>query len=174
MPPPFRRSIWATNTHYSADTEIVSPDRAADLVLLRQVEAAKKRTPPTPASALVCVASAFRDLLSKDEPDHPEHFKTALCLARTQYGLGIRTAIAMLAVLSNGDFPPIDEQTSRGLEAMGIITAGQRTALLGNSIERFCEVYLGPVLRQWRIARQELRKPKDIDESWANASDPTQ
>lgn len=161
----FRRSIWVKNQAYKTEFHKIDSKLFQIIDIIQSVEAAKKQIPPIPLNNLIKMAE-----LSKDLPNPSgiteEQFRKLLedfhC-----YGSRPKTAIAIIAKLSGGEYPPIDEKTSKGLRDMKIITESDEKSLNGQSSRRITKIYVEKVLPAWRKERQSGKSPKQIDEEWA-------
>lgn len=165
----FRRSIWEQSQRYRTKYLGIDPDLIPVIDVIQSVEAAKKRTPPIPLNALIKIAE-----LSKSLPDPSNvsvgQFKRLLddldC-----YGAGVKTVIAVIARVSGGKYPPIDEKIAAGLHVMGIITEGEEASLNGSSHVRIAGVYVNKIVPKWREELASGKSPKQIDEEWARRGD---
>ena len=166
---PYRRSIWEFNDEYAP-----SPKDAGDVDLqliatLQSIEAAKKRTPPIPIARLPELAEKLKSAPDPEMVD-PHGFAAYLneiCV----YGVGIKTAVCMLAVVSKGAFPPMDQKLAAGLHKLGHITESVAEALNSGKVEDFAAVYVGKIIPLWRDARSQGEEPRAIDDRWSGAGD---
>jgi hypothetical protein len=145
---------------------------AADLKLiatLQGIEAAKKRTPPIPIAQLSELSKQLRFRPSLKGLD-ASTFAAYLKELRV-YGCGIKTAVCMLAVISNGAFPPMDDKLAAGLRKHGWIEPHEAKALNGASVNKFSTAYIERVFPRWRAARSRGDKPSKIDARWARWSE---
>jgi hypothetical protein len=166
----FRRSIWEFDERYQKLSTTLSEQDLADIASLQSVEASKKRTPPAPLIGLLGIARALRSL-----PDELLTEARFLALLREQllpYGIGLKTATCMLAVFTDGKYPPMDDKISKGLFAMGVISESEHAALNSASESAFATPYIAKVLPEWLAARAHGALPKAIDHAWANCRRP--
>lgn len=166
----YRRSIWIRDEQYDLNDFQLSGQDMSDIGLLQSIEAAKKRTPPAPISNLVAIARTIRTL-PRDKPLSEEEF-SRLVQSISTYGIGIKTAVCMLAVLSEGAFAPMDDKVSTGLLALKLVDESDQRALNGQSLSRFTTAYVQKVLPAWRSARQRGIPAQAIDEAWAKSEAP--
>lgn len=165
----FRRRIWEQNQHYKTKHTRINPDLIPIIDVIQSVEAAKKRTPPIPLSGLVKIAE-----LSKTLPDPTKvtvaQFKRLLD-GLDCFGAGVKTIIAIIARVSEGKYPPIDEKIAAGLRMMGVITEREESSLNRNSLARIASIYVNKILPKWREELASGKSPKDIDEEWARVGE---
>lgn len=162
----FRRSIWEQNQHYKTKHTRINPDLIPIIDVIQSVEAAKKRTPPIPLNGLIKIAELSKSLPAPSKVTVGQ-FKRLLddldC-----YGAGVKTIIAIIARVSEGEYPPIDEKIAAGLRMMGVITEREEVSLNRNSHAMIASIYVSKVLPKWREELAKRKSPKDIiDEEWA-------
>ena len=166
---PYRRSIWIFNEKYAPP-----PENAADvdfqlIGLLQSIEAAKKRTPPIPIARLPELAEKLKcppEQITLNAAGFADYLNNLLV-----YGVGIKTAVCMLAVVSGGAFAPMDDKLAEGLLKLGVITPDDAKALNGVNVQNFAAVYVGKVMPPWRNARSTDETPEEIDKRWAQAGE---
>jgi len=162
---PYRRTIWKLNEEYAPPPEKADDVDLQRVGLIQSIEAAKKRTPPIPIARLPELAEKPKAPPNVGELD-PKAFAaylSDLCV----YGVGIKTAVCLLAVTSGGQFPPMDEKLAAGLLKLGFIDGEDGNALNSPNIETFTSVYVRKVVPRWRKARSKGEPPEDIDRRWA-------
>jgi hypothetical protein len=165
---PYRRSIWEGDDRYGTPSKRGAIDWKL-ISTLQSIEAAKKRTPPIPLAELPKLANALKappQLDGLNAATFAAYLKSLLV-----YGCGIKTAVGMLAVISKGEFPPMDEKLAAGIRNRDWIDAAEAKALNGASVQRFAKVYVERVMPRWRKARARGRKPSAIDRRWARWSE---
>jgi hypothetical protein len=164
---PFRRSIWELDQRYAISPDLVGKMDLSLIARLQSIEAAKKRTPPAPLAQLAQIAERITKVpdLQTLTPLQFAEFLGRLLV----YGIGIKTAICMLAVISKGAFPPMDEQVASGLLALGIVGPDEARMLNGTNVQRFSKVYVTRVLPAWTARRAEGISARDLDQQWAAA-----
>ena len=138
--------------------------------LIQSIEAAKKRIPPIP---FVQFPRLIDKLKSHPNPStlKPDEFARYLEGIRTIYGVGIKVAVCMLAVLSKGRFPPIDEKVVKGLVNLQLVTREDGRILNGQNVQAFSKVFVRQVHRHWRRALSDGKTPEEIDKEWTDAGE---
>jgi hypothetical protein len=168
MKMPYRRSIWKPNAKYKPPPERAGGADLKLIAMLQRIEAAKKRTPPIP---IVQLSKLARELKSRPKLKALDAAKFAAYLRKLRvYGCGIKTAVCMLAVVSKGTFPPMDEKLAAGLCERGWIEPDEAKALNGVGVKKFSRAYVERVIPRWKEARSRGEAPQKIDERWANWS----
>jgi hypothetical protein len=164
---PFRRSIWTFDANYASVPKLATGIDLSLISRLQSIEAAKKRTPPVPVAKLAEVGAR---IAKRPSPKRITACQFAEFIrGLTVYGLGIKTATCMLAVMSRGAYAPMDEQVAAGLHSLRVITSDEQKALNGSNVLQFSEVYVGKVLPKWRSQVAKGIKPQELDAKWARA-----
>lgn len=164
---PFRRSIWdeEENSAYKTEYQKIDPNLIPIIDRIQKVEAAKKQVPPIPLANLIKIARLSENLPPSTEIT-VDRFEELLNKLRC-YGAGIKTIIAIIAKLSEGEYPPIDGNTLAGLHKKKIITYEELKSCNGRSRSKVAHIYVNKILPEWKKERDKGRLPKEIDEEWA-------
>ena len=116
----YKRSIWEKREQYLIDRDTMSAEDLEIISIIQTIESAKKRTPSIPIEAMLklhenCMALEDNLTISSAE------FKSFLS-QNDILGAGIKTIICILAVLTNGKFPPLDIKIASAAKQKGYIT----------------------------------------------------
>lgn len=167
----FRQSIWEERHDYRFHD--CSTQQLDNLARVYNLMAAKLNIPfPTldACQQLIAATEAVPDTpASIDDVTISEHLETYLDAATGIPGIGIPTAICMLAVEKGGAYAPMDKKVASGLFAGGIVTDAEVKALTGNKPEKFVRVYVEKVMARWQAERL-CKSPREVDEGWASAN----
>ena len=168
----YRRSIWQHNTAYDIELSGLSKAELKEVGRLASVDAAKKRTPPVPLKCLLIISRAVREMprpRAATQDDLEKYLSTTLQCP----GVGIATAICMLAVQRNGEYPPMDKKVASGLRALRKIDAEKMKNLTcgrptKTAIAAFAETYVRDVIPVW-LELRKIRAPSEADNYLASA-----
>ncbi|KZY33591.1 hypothetical protein A3754_08420 [Alcanivorax sp. HI0083] len=164
MDSPYKKSIWDFDARYGIDSAEIGDSERKTISRLMSVDAAKKNVPPVPISGLLEISN-----LAKGMPDAvsatKEDIENFIGLAKRFNGAGVPTVICMLAVETDGDYPPMDRRFSSGLEKKGIVSKAYRKSLKGGSIKKFSRVYVEKVIPAWKESLKG-RTPQEADNYW--------
>jgi hypothetical protein len=174
----YKNSIWNDDESYTNLGLLeggIDPRLLPLIAQLQNVEAAKKQTPCIPLKHLVRMAEELpKDIgtLREVEYNVPKTIEVLHGLLRKYYsvkGVGVKTLLAFVAVLSDGAFPPIDKKNTKGLRKIGVISKEEEKGLNGENLKKIADIYVRKVLAQWRLKRSEGKCPREIDDMWAKA-----
>lgn len=161
---PYKKSIWDQDLRYAvADVKIGKRERQV-IARLMSVDAAKKNTPPIPIQGLLTISVLAR-AMPKAALATRTNVESYIANASAVHGAGIPTVICMLAVESNGDYPPMDEKFSAGLNKKGIISDSESRSLNGSSQKRFAKIYVEKVIPAWMDSLKD-RTAQEADNYW--------
>jgi len=164
---PYRRSIWRHDPRYDVDHAALSASEVATICRLSSVDAAKKQVPPVPPRGLLAIAKAARAL-----PAVGRVSANQICqfLESTVsiHGAGIPTVVCMLAVESEGTYPPMDRRVVAGLRKLGYINKAGAEKLESGEILEFASVYVAKVIPAWIKARKS-QSAEAVDHGWGSA-----
>ena len=118
---PYRRSIWRHDPRYDVDPSALSASEVATICRLSSVDAAKKQVPAIPPNGLLAIAKAARALPAVGRVSANQICKF-LESTVSIHGAGIPTVVCMLAVESEGAYPPMDRRVVAGLRKLGHIS----------------------------------------------------
>ena len=140
------------------DVELKSISRLA------WVDAAKKNAPPIAATNLLAISKTAREMPSaaSAEPRDVIHY---LSRGSNYLGAGILVLICMLAVETDGDYPPMDRKFASGLRAQKKISLKDLERLNGKNLTEFAKVYVHKVIPAWCETRKG-RSPEEADRFW--------
>lgn len=167
MGKPYKRSIWDKNREYETENKLDDKliQKIGVIQKIQRVEAAKKQAPPIPLKDLAKIAESsdkFSNIKTDDE------FREKIEKLGKIYGCGVKTGIAIIAVISKGKYPPIDKKNLAGLCKKGVITKKEEKILNGKSYAKIASIYFDKILPEWK---KDLPKnnndPKLVDEKWA-------
>ena len=170
---PYRSSIWTVDKEYSISRRFTTSEFRIISRLLA-VNVAKMTVPIiAPANLLEISKRAkmlVRVLSRSNHCDRVKKQNVAKFLddSLAYRGAGILTVICILAVVSDGEYPPMDRYVANGLLSKKKITEIQKKKLLAKSNEDFADVYVGKVIPAWRQERKN-RTPQEIDDFWGAA-----
>lgn len=169
---PYRNSIWEHDSRYDVDISL-SPSILGDIARLASVDAAKKNIPPVPPGSLQAIAAAARAMPAATMAT-PTDIETYLANQLVHPGAGVPTLICMLAVISNGDYPPFDRKFALGMKEMKKITGTEHLLVtkvksIGKKqLSKLAEVYVKKIIPAWRESL-ENRTNKEADEYWGRS-----
>lgn len=161
---PYRRSIWNTDPRYELDYSSLTEADVKTISKLAWVDAAKKNAPPIAAKSLLQISKAAKAIPSPKDVKAKE-IEQYLQGGLDHLGAGIPTLICMLAVESNGDYPPIDRKFAAGMKRGKKISANEVGHLVAKDIVKFAKVYVEKVIPAWRESRKG-RSPEQADNFW--------
>lgn len=164
---PYRRSIWHHDRRYDLQHQSLGVQEFETIARLSSVDAAKKRIPPIPPHQLLEISKAAKAMpaaATVNVSDVACFLKAGL----KHHGAGIPTLICILAVETQGAYPPMDRKFAAGLVAKQKVTPNERDALIGTHVKKFAEIYVQKVLPAWRESRKELSS-EAADNYWGSA-----
>jgi hypothetical protein len=164
---PYRRSIWRHDERYDVDYAALSAGQVATICRLSSVDAAKKQVPPIPAGELLAISKAARALPPARQVT-AKHILQFLQITLSIHGAGIPTVICMLAVESEGTYPPFDRKVLAGLRKLRHINATDTKRLESGEPHEFAETYVAKVVPAW-IEERKTRSAADVDDRWGSA-----
>ena len=164
---PYRRSIWRHDDRYDIDPSSLSASEVATLCRLSSVDAAKKQVPPVPPKGLLAIAQAAR-LLPAVGRVSANQIAKFLESTVSIHGAGIPTVVCMLAVESEGAYPPMDRRVVAGLLQLRHITRAEADGLESGELVEFAHVYVTKVIPAWIKARKS-QSAAAVDHSWGAA-----
>ena len=95
----------------------------------------------------------------------PERFKECLESIRC-WGADIKTAICILSVLREGQYPPLDWRIAKAARKKQVIDEKEEAALNGKNKRKIAEIYVEKLLPKWIAELDEVKDPKLLDNSW--------
>jgi len=164
---PYRRSIWMHDSRYDVDYAVLSASEVATICRLSSVDAAKKQVPPIPPNGLLAIAKAARALPAVGRVSAKQISKF-LKDTVSIHGAGIPTVVCMLAVESEGSYPPMDRRVVAGLRKLGRISKADADKLESGEPAEFAEIYVRKVIPAW-IKERKGRSPEAVDHGWGSA-----
>jgi hypothetical protein len=164
---PYRRSIWGHDSRYDVDYAALSAAQAATICRLSSVDAAKKQVPPIPPNGLLTIAKAARELPAVGRVS-ANQIATFLESTVSIHGAGIPTVVCMLAVESEGAYPPMDRRVIAGLLKLGHIRKVDAERLESGDPVEFAEAYVKKVIPAWIKERKSL-SAEAVDHRWGSA-----
>jgi electron transfer flavoprotein alpha/beta subunit len=84
------------------------------------------------------------------------------------HGAGIPTVVCMLAVVSEGAYPPMDRRVAAGLRKLRRISKADAEKLESGEPAEFAEVYVRKVIPAW-IKERKSSSPEAVDHGWGSA-----
>lgn len=135
---------------------------------------AKLRIAPSAFAQLAAIADAINRIPKQGA--ETDDILAFLVKVESWQGVGVRTAVCMLARDTGGRFPPIDEKIVPGMEAWSkhgdgrtALTATEAKALLYQrkgeaALRKFAEAFCGPALAIWREAKKFYGSNKKADD----------
>jgi hypothetical protein len=165
---PYKDSIWDMDTRYEIGEVDFDEETKKLIGRLMSVDSAKKNTPPIPIRGLLKIHEEWNKISDEEVIDRTkvENFLTATKEIR---GAGFLSLVCILAVLSEGEYPPCDRKFSAGLLKKQKITEDEEHILLKtSSVAKFAEVYVDKVLPAWQESRENFLTPKEADEFWGS------
>lgn len=163
---PYRRSIWDIDGRYAVELDGVSSDLLKKIALGQSIESAKKRTPPIPIADLVRIIQSIEELPSPNVVT-VQQFQAFLEAAKTIWGAGVKTIICMLAVFTEGTYPPLDSKIALAAKVLGYLDAPELKAINGASTQRIADIYVNRLLPAWSGELQASKlSPRDLDNEW--------
>ena len=165
----YRNSIWEIDPRFDlaclralSDTEIAGVSR------MLSVNAAKVRVPPAGVQSHLKIYRAASAM-----PDHSSNCTVATLDAfltgavKGHKGIGITTAVCMLAVEKRPSYPMYDEFGANGLLAHGDISLDDFSALTSKNVKLFSKVYVGSLIPLW-LRDSQGRTEEETDLLWRN------
>jgi hypothetical protein len=164
--PAFKNSIWKRDSRYAFDYGSAS---AADLAILRElgdVDRAKKQVAQVGPADLLKIAGLI-DSLPRSAKVSQAQFARFLAQMTSLRGVGLPTAVCMLAVRTGGDYAPMDRKVAAGMRA-GVpgFRESDVDALCTDDSSNFASIYLRKVMPAWRKSL-DGRTPEEADVLWA-------
>jgi hypothetical protein len=161
---PYKNNIWKRDPRYDIDCASLSKKEFDIICRLGAVDIAKKQVPPVPSMELLKIYKAIK-LLPPAKTATSTDIQNYLDNTINAYGAGIPTLICMLAVESNGDYPPMDSKFAAGFLAKGIITEAEERKLNSKLIANFCPIYVKRIVPAWLKSRK-TRTAEQADNYW--------
>jgi hypothetical protein len=161
---PYRRSIWRHDSRYDVDPSALSASEVATICRLSSVDAAKKQVPPVPPKGLLAIARAARALPAVGRVSAKQIHKF-LEETMSIHGAGIPTVVCMLAVESDGSYPPMDRRVVAGLRKLGRISKADADKLESGDPAAFAQVYVRKVVPAW-IKERKSQSAEAVDHGW--------
>jgi len=155
------------DSRYDVDYAVLSASEVATICRLSSVDAAKKRVPPIPPNGLLAIAKAAWALpaVGRVSADQVEKFlKDTVSI----HGAGIPTVVCMLAVESEGSYPPMDRRVVAGLRKLGYIGKADADKLESAELAEFAVVYVRKVIPAW-IKERKSQSAEAVDHGWGSA-----
>ncbi len=164
---PYRRSIWRHDKRYDVDYAALSASEVATICRLSSVDAAKKQVPPIPPNGLLAIAKAARALPAVGRVS-ANQIQKFLEDTVSVHGAGIPTVVCMLAVESEGSYPPMDRRVVAGLRKLGYIGKADADKLESAELAEFAVVYVRKVIPAW-IKERKSQSAEAVDYGWGSA-----
>jgi len=164
---PYRRSIWRHDERYDIDHVALSASEVATICRLSSVDASKKQVPPIPPKGLLAIAKAAR-LLPPVGRVSANQICKFLESTVSIHGAGIPTVVCMLAVESEGAYPPMDRRVVAGLRRLKRIGQADADKLESGDLAEFAQVYVRKVIPAWIKARKS-QSAEAVDHGWGAA-----
>ena len=167
MTPQYRKSIWRHNKRYDIDHRQLQPQDFEVIGRLLWVNAAKMQATPIPPHNLLGISKAAKSMppiKKATTANVANYIKNCRCP-----GGGIKTLMCMLAVETEGKYPPMDRKFAAGLLARKKVTPKEFMSLESNNPDEFAEIYVRKVIPAW-IAARRTRSPKAADNYFAAAN----
>jgi len=167
----YRRSIWEHQSVYDFDPAEITAKNLETIARLVSVDAAKKRTQPAPAMGLLKISRAAESMPEVGVAK-VDDLVSYLKIAANVHGVGIPTAICMLAVAtvgrSGGNFPPMDRKIAAGLHRGGVVGPSEKQDLVcttknETAFRSFATVYIEKVVPFWNAVRA-VKCSREADE----------
>ena len=157
---PYRRSIWRHDERYDIDPSALSASEVATICRLSSVDAAKKQVPPVPPKGLLAIAKAARALpaVGRVSANQIVNFLESTV---SIHGAGIPTVVCMLAVESEGAYPPMDRRVVAGLRKLGRISQLDADKLESGEPADLADVYVRKVIPAW-IKERKSQSAEDV------------
>ena len=111
---PYRNSIWNLDDRYAIDDILIGEAERQIISRLMSVDSAKTNTPPVPIKSLLKISAKAKRLPAAKKAT-TKRVAAFLESTLTLRGAGITTLICMLAVETNGRYPPMDRKFAQGL-----------------------------------------------------------
>jgi hypothetical protein len=170
---PFRNSIWTRTDKYHFGS---CTDQEFDAIAKIYELWAAKLNIAFPSldvcRKLAAEAATFIEQSSTaDQGQMIVHLKQYLDRAVLLPGVGIITAICLLAIWSDGRFAPIDWKVASGMRKLGILSAKDEKTLSGKSHALIAHIYVIKVLSAW-TEETKWRTPKEVDDYWGSLATP--
>lgn len=127
----------------------------------------KKQVPSIPPKGLLAIAQAARSLPPVDRVSAMQVIQFLEGTLSID-GAGIPSVVCMLAVVSDGAYPPMDRRVVAGLRTLGHIGQLDVDKLESGEPEEFGEVYVNKVIPAWVKARKS-KSAEDVDHAWGAA-----
>ena len=159
----YRRSIWNFDERYTIDKPLLDAELLKRISLVQSVEAAKKQTPPIPITDILKLIE-IADNLPEPSKITTDTFKDQLSKVEC-WGAGIKTVICVLAVLTNGSYPPLDKKIAKAARLKQLINTDEEKAINGISHKTIAKIYVEKILPKW-TEELESQSAQQVDEEW--------
>jgi len=163
---PFRRTIWKYDERYRIDCLNLPSDQIEAIARIQSIDAAKKRTPPIPVADAIKMFNLLEQV-PKDCILNPKEFHQ-LVSKMDSWGAGIKTTVCIIAVMTDGRYPPLDKKIVHGARIRGIITAEEEKVLNGANLRSISEVYINKLVPLWTRDVERIRDPERVDKEWSS------
>jgi hypothetical protein len=169
---PFRNSIWSrTDKYHFGSCTAQEFDVVAKVYGLWEAKLNIAFPSLEVCRKLASEAATFIDQASTANQDQMiTLLKQYLDRVIVLPGVGIITAICLLAIWSDGRFAPIDWKVTSGMRNLGILNAEDEKTLGGKSHARIAHIYVKNVLPAWAEETKRLT-PKEVDDHWGRHAD---
>ncbi|MGA7779095.1 MAG: hypothetical protein WCA85_15495 [Paraburkholderia sp.] len=174
---PFRTSIWKRTDNYRFAE--CSPRELENASFVFDVVAAKHRIPfPSVGDCnelLKQIAALPDDPQAMSSTQLVKALEAFLRTTKRMLGVGVPTAMCLLAVVKRGAYAPMDTKFAMGLLCGEAITKDQAESLTSKrlasysakSIQAFVNAYVYSVMPAWQEALH-VRSPEQADAYWAS------
>jgi hypothetical protein len=165
----YKKSIWKPGNHYDSNKETIKPENQKIISLLRIIERAKKQISPISDADLLKIYQGIRIVIDGDIENEKANLSDLIEKIIEIEGCGVKTGLCMLAVISKGEFPPIDDKVTGHLRKNEYLMQEEYERLNSQYIrvERFAQLYL-KVRDVWRKQLKENGlSPEELDNKWS-------
>lgn len=165
----YRNSIWQIDRRFDlALLRSLTDDEIAGVSRMLSVNAAKVRVPPAGLQSHLQIYQAASAMPERSLDCTADMLERFLALVTTGHkGIGITTAICMLAVEKRPTYPMYDEFGANGLLAHGDISSDEFASLKSKNLKLFSKVYVERLIPLWLRDSQE-RTEEETDLLWRN------
>lgn len=173
---PYKRSIWPEclceskcscrilSENYAYSSNVLDEASLQAIAQVQRIEAAKKRTPPISMKNALLMHNFITDWLTSSE--FTVSGFTKLLEDITVYGAGIRTAVCIFAVLSEGQYPPLDEKVIAAAESKGMCAEACKN-LKSTRENAVAEAYVNCLFPLWESELKSQKcSPAELDKQW--------
>ena len=164
MAPSYKRSIWKKRDQYSIDRDTMSAEDLEIISIIQTIESAKKRTPSMPIEAMLKLYNNCKEL--EDNPAISSSDFQSFLSQNDIVGAGVKTIICILAVLTNGQFPPLDIKIASAAKQKGYISEQEEKDLNGSSLNKISDIYINKITPRWRDELSKAPSAEALDQEW--------